>query len=379
MELRQKNNKPPFSGKTPVERIRTLILVGTLTICVTLAVGGVSSGQLLEFGRSLAMLSVSIMQPEGGVQALSGRLDRLPANQKVKDGNERADGTSYDTGGADQSVDTNSSHASGEVPAEAGDGGKVIEQQITTESAQIQGVSIKNASSASIDVAAELAKKPDIDIVKTKEPQVLILHTHTTEAYMTYFAGYYNASDPNRTSDTSRSVVAVGEAIAQQLRASGIGVIHETTVFDSPYTGAYDRAAEVISKLLKQYPTIKVVLDIHRDAINRSTSEKLKPTAVIDGKKAAQMMIITSVCNSKTAPHPDWEQNLRFALRLHSTLNTQYEGIMRPMYLVDSRYNEHLTHGSLLIEVGSEANTIDEATYSGELLGKGLSKVLSEL
>ena len=91
------------------------------------------------------------------------------------------------------------------------------------------------------------------------------------------------------------------------------------------------------------------------------------------------MMIITSCCDSKAAPHPNWRENLRFALRLQAALHTQYNGIMRPLYLVDSRYNQHLTHGSLLIEVGSDANTVSEAVYSGEILGKTLAQVLGKL
>lgn len=360
---------------TKVERLRALILVATLTVCVTLAVGGISGGQLLKFGRSLALISVGMMQPEGGAQVLSERLDKLPAGQG---GNDQKTNTSYATGGDTRATDTGKT-TSGVVPAEAGDGGKVIEEAVTTGSSFVQGVAIKNASSTTIDVAGQIAIAPAIKIKKnTSEPQVLIMHTHTTEAYMTYYAGYYNASDILRTQDTTRSVVAVGESIAEQLRLAGIGVIHDTTVCDYPkYTGAYDRSAAVVTKILKQYPTIQVVLDIHRDSMNRTETQKIKPTAVINGHKAAQIMILTSVCNSKSEPHPDWKENLRFALRLQSSLNTQYAGIVRPLYLVDSRYNQHLTHGSLLIEVGSDANTVSEAVYSGQILGKTLSQVLN--
>jgi stage II sporulation protein P len=197
---------------------------------------------------------------------------------------------------------------------------------------------------------------------------------------MTYFAGFFNAIDVARTQDNTRNVVAVGDAIAGELSASGISVIHDTTVHDYPqYTGAYDRSATTIQNYLDEYPSICVVLDIHRDSICRVATERVKPTVVIDEKKAAQMMIIAGVSDSSSLPHPDWEENLRFALRLQSALSTHYEGIMRPLYLVDSRYNEHLTHGSLLIEIGSDTNTVSEAVYSGQILGKTLSEVLSSL
>ena len=121
------------------------------------------------------------------------------------------------------------------------------------------------------------------------------------------------------------------------------------------------------------------MLDIHRDAIYRSSANRLKPTAVINGRKAAQMMVIASACDSSSQPHPNWPENLRLALRLQSALHTQYEGIVRPLYLVDSRYNQHLTKGSLLIEVGTDGNTVEEASYSGQILGKTLAQVLNSL
>lgn len=370
---------------------RPLLAIGTVAVCAALAVGGLSGDQLLAFGQRMALLSVGIMQPEGGAQALSGRLDRSPAAQEGDDGSESIKGQdtspttasttapyepgSSDQEGPDQPADTNKV-----IPPEAGDGGKITESRLTLGSTFVQGVAIKNSSSATVNIAEQLKIAPNLGITNTDAPQVLIVHTHTTEAYMAYDAGYYNASDPSRTKDNSQNVVAVGEAIATQLRAAGIGVIHDTTIHDSPkYTGAYDRSAATIQKNLEKYPSIKVVLDIHRDAINQSANNKLKPTAVINGRKAAQMMIIASANNSASQPHPNWQENVRLALRLQSSLHTQYEGIVRPLYMVNSRYNQHLTKGSLLVEVGSEANTVEEACYSGQILGKTLAQVLNSL
>ena len=157
-------------------------------------------------------------------------------------------------------------------------------------------------------------------------------------------------------------------------------MIHDTTVHDYPkYNGAYDRSKETVQKNLQQYPTIQVVLDIHRDAIMRDSSTKVKPTVEIDGKKAAQMMIIAGMLNTSSTPHPDWRENLSLGMRLQQTLHTTYEGLMRPLSMVDSRYNQQLTHGSLLVEMGSEANTLQEALYSGQMLGRALAEVLGSL
>lgn len=377
---RPKQKKDPDRRNGGVARV--LLSLGTVAVCVALAVGGLSGEQILDIGRRMALLSVGMMQPEGGAQALSGRLDRVPA---ANSGNEQTESVAgptvpYTPGSGDQEGLDIPANGDAVIPPEAGDGGKITEEQLTIGSSFVQGVAIKNASSATINIAEQIAIAPALGLTDTAEPQVLIVHTHTTEAYMTYDAGYYNASDLSRTKDNSHNVVAVGEAIAAQLRAAGIGVVHDATIHDNPkYTGAYDRSAATIQKNLEEHPTIRVVLDIHRDAIYRSSTNRLKPTAVINGRKAAQMMIIASACDSSSQPHPDWPENVRLALRLQSALNAQYEGIVRPLYLVDSRYNQHLTKGSLLIEIGTDGNTIDEACYSGQILGKTLAQVLNSL
>lgn len=376
---RKQNNAPD----RPNGRIARLLLsFGTVAVCIALAVGGLSGEQMLDIGRRMALLSVGMMQPEGGAEALSGRLDRVPAANSGKEQTESVDGPTvpYTPGSGNQEGVDLPTGGDAVIPPNAGDGGSITEEQLTMGSSFVQGVAIKNASSATINIAEQIAVAPALGLTNTAEPQVLIVHTHTTEGYMSYDAGYYNAADLSRTKDNSRNVVNVGEAIAAQLRAAGIGVIHDITIHDNPkYTGAYDRSAATIQKNLKTYPTIRVVLDIHRDAIYRSSANRLKPTAVINGRKAAQMMVIASACDSSSQPHPNWPENLRLALRLQSALHTQYEGIVRPLYLVDSRYNQHLTKGSLLIEVGTDGNTVEEASYSGQILGKTLAQVLNSL
>ncbi|MDD2361475.1 MAG: stage II sporulation protein P [Oscillospiraceae bacterium] len=375
--MQDKSNKKVKRSHSEAARI--FIVITALVGCITLAVGGAAEGRLLNIGRGLALLSVGIMQPEGGVQVLSERLERIPAQGGMQQRDVLSDLSYAPIGGVLTSGELASSKIipSGIVPPEAGDGGKIIEQMASIGSNFVQGVSIKNVSSRTIDVAAQLKISPDIKIKKSADPQVLIMHTHTTESYMTYYAGYYNAEDSARSKDDTRSVVAVGEAVSAQLRAANIGVIHNVTLHDSPkYTGAYERAEKTIKKILKQYPTISVIIDLHRDAMNKSKTEKYKPTVMVNGRKAAQIMIVTSVCHSSAFPHPDWVENLRLSLRLQSSLHTRYYGIVRPLYLVDSRYNQNLSHGSLLIEVGTDANTVSEAVYSGEILGKTLAQVL---
>ena len=181
----------------------------------------------------------------------------------------------------------------------------------------------------------------------------------------------------SRSTDTTRSVVMVGNAIAAQLKAVGIGVVHDTTIHDSPaYNGSYNRSKQTMAKNLKQYPSIQVTLDIHRDAMTASNGTRYKPTAVINGKKAAQVMILSGCDDDGTLGFPDWEYNLRLGVRIQKQLSDLYPGLARPLNFCPRQYNLNMTKGSLLVEVGTEVNTVDEAVYSGELFGAALAKTL---
>lgn len=374
--LMRKNRKIPAQKK---HALRMAVGILTAASCLTAALVAVPGETWLSLGQSLAMLSAGMQQPEGGAIALSEQFEHRHAGGSTTTSG--TPGTTGSTAGGtgEQELPADETATTKPIPPRAGDGGDIVEQMLTTGSNFVEGVAIKNISGVAIDIAEQLGIAPDLGLTDTSEPQVLIVHTHTTEGYMSYDAGYYNADDITRTTDMQYNVAAVGEAIAGRLRAAGIGVIHDTTIHDSPYTGAYDRSAATVQKNLEQYPTIRVVLDIHRDAINSDATTKVKPTVTINGRKAAQMMIITGAVSTEALPHPNWRENLRLALRLQQLGNTTYEGLMRPMTVGTARYNAQLTNGSMLIEVGTEANTLDEAKYSGQLLGELLGKVLNSL
>lgn len=359
--------------------IKTAAVALAAAGCFAFAAGSLPREQLLDWGRKAAMLSAGFQQPEGGAEALSNRIEHHLAG-----GAALPDSSSFpDAGwsGSEQQppLDVPSS-APVVIPPRGEKGGIVSEEQLSLGSNFVQGVATRNKSGKTFDLAKEVAILPTFRIPDNGEPQVLIVHTHTTESFMPYYAGYYNDGDTPRTTDESKNIVTVGRAIAEQLRAAGIRVTHDTTVHDSPkYTGAYDRSAETVKKNLEKYPSIKVVLDIHRDGIMRDETTKVKPTTVINGRKAAQVMIITGVVDTKAIPHPNWQENFHFGLMLQSALHTQYEGLVRPLSIVASRYNQHLAPGYLLLEMGSEGNTMEEAVYSGQLVGKTLAQVLYRL
>lgn len=250
---------------------------------------------------------------------------------------------------------------------------KVLELSASNGGTKIGNMWVKNSTEhhTSLDFAQELKKAPAVKIKKnSSSPQVLIYHTHTTESY----------DCTARSTDLSKSVCAVGDKIAVELQASGIGVLHDKTCHDYPaYDGSYDRSQATMLKDLKQYPGIQVTLDIHRDAMHRSDGTILKTTSVVAGKKAAQLMILAGCDDDGSLNFPNWEYNLRLALRLQNQLCTDYPGLARPLDFCARRYNEHMTKGSLLIEIGTDANTLEEAEYTGTLLGKTLARVLNGL
>lgn len=239
------------------------------------------------------------------------------------------------------------------------------------------GGQVKNVTSISNqDLLEESYKNPDFTIdLNSNEPQVLIMHTHTTESFEPFERTYYDNSFNYRTTDNSKNVVMIGDAITNELEKSGIKTIHNTTYHDYPsYTGSYERSAVTIQDILNEYPSIKVVLDIHRDALSRD-GNLLQPTVEIDGKKSAQIMIISG-CDDGTMNMPNYLKNFRFATLLQNQIYSDYGDFARPILFDYRKYNQDLTTGSLLIEVGTHGSTLEQVRYAGQLLGKSISKAL---
>ena len=205
----------------------------------------------------------------------------------------------------------------------------------------------------------------------------MIFHTHTCESYLKSDTGYYPSDYYPRSTNNKENVTSVGDEIEKQLKKAGIGVIHDKTKHDYPsYNGGYDRSYNTIQKYMEKYKGIKVVLDIHRDAIGDDTSGKVKPTFKYKGKKASQIMIMTGYQYEGGGDFPFWRDNLDFAIKLQQTAETMYPGLTRPLNFGEYTYNLNVCNGSLLIEFGTDVNTIDEVKRSGKMVGKALAKVL---
>ena len=260
--------------------------------------------------------------------------------------------------------------------------GKVISRYISPYNAGLSynGVYLKNSTDLTVDIKALLESPLTFKISKDGGPQVLIVHTHTTETYMTEESDYYTEAFSSRTRQSDKNMVSVGKRVAEKLNGAGIKTLHDTTEHDYPnYTGSYSRAAKTINSYLKKYPSIKVVLDLHRDAVSSGESDKVKLVTEIDGKKAAQVMLVMGSQSGSVTNFPNWKENLKLAVRLQQKIEQKYPTLARPLSLMPKNYNESLTTGSLLIEFGTDVNTLAEAHYSAELVGNALAELLSGL
>ena len=218
--------------------------------------------------------------------------------------------------------------------------------------AEADAITIAGACSYAVDKAA-LLTRPSALTAKADGPKVLIVHTHTSEAYTPEPGWEYESSDPLRTGDAQHSVVRLGTRVAELLNAHGIETLHDTALNDYPsYNGAYERMRQTIEGYLAQYPSIEMVLDLHRDAANDPAGMPMAFTAEVDGARCAQLMLVVGT-DEGGLTHPDWKENLANDLRTE-------------------RFNQHETPGSLLVEFGCTGNTLAEALRSADYLAQAL-------
>ncbi len=258
--------------------------------------------------------------------------------------------------------------------------GDIKEQQFCTSSTGTSYglVSVNNKTDENISIKNLLNESPKYKTITKEEPYILVYHTHTTETYELLDLGWYSNQNDTRSKDSRKNMVRVGEELVKELEKAGYKVIHDKTIYDNSYNGAYGRSLVSVEKYLKKYPSIVLTLDVHRDAIHYDNGTKSKPTAEINGKKAAQVMIISGCEGDGVEGFPKWKDNLIFALHLQNTVEEDYDGLMRPVFFCNRKYNMNVTPCSLLLEFGTDANTLEEAVYSASLIGKSISKMLDK-
>ncbi len=228
-------------------------------------------------------------------------------------------------------------------------------------------VEVNSVCGYSADVPAMIQKPLSWDL-RQSAPTVLIVHSHGTESY-TKTTESYDESSAYRTLNKDYNLVSVGAELKRVLEAGGVGVLHDTSMHDDPsYSASYNRSRKSVQEYLKKYPSICLVLDLHRDAVESSSGKQLAFTATHNGKTVAQLMLV--VGTDVRLNHPDWPENMALAVKLHALLEKRFPGICRPISFRSQRFNQDLSPGALLIEVGSAGNTRADALAAAQVLGQ---------
>lgn len=240
-----------------------------------------------------------------------------------------------------------------------------------------QGVYLFNYTNRSMDMQTLASAQISVELPE-EGPQILIMHTHGTEAYTMDGEDIYQESDTSRTTDEHYNVLRVGDEMQRVFEDMGLKVVHDRTLYDYPqYNGSYDRSYDGVQRWLEQYPSIQIVLDVHRDALIGSDGTVYKAITDVEGEKTAQVLMI--IGTDELGEHPDWTDNLALAIRIQQNLDSQWPTLARPITMRSSRFNQQLTHGSILVEVGSHGNTLQEALRGARLFAQAAGEVLLEL
>lgn len=238
-------------------------------------------------------------------------------------------------------------------------------------------VTVKNRCGAEFQKEELLMRPLDLE-PKGQAPLVLIVHTHATEAYTMTALNSYEESSAYRTADRNYNVVRVGKVIADRLNKQGIVTLHDTSLNDLPgYNGSYGRMEALICRYLEEYPSIRMVIDVHRDAVSDGQGGELALRSELEGQSAAQLLLVMGT-DLGGSTHPHWQTNLSLALKLQVLGEKEAPGLFRKLSLCASRYNQHLTPYSMLLEVGTAGNTLEEALISADFFAQQLARLILE-
>ncbi|MBO5293630.1 MAG: stage II sporulation protein P [Clostridia bacterium] len=228
---------------------------------------------------------------------------------------------------------------------------------------------------------AELLSRPLTLPNNTDKPTVLILHTHTSESYLPKDTAYVTSpmGDLTYSRDPLQNMLAVGETLTRVLNEKGITAIHCTVMHDDPtLSGSYERMEESVKKYLEIYPSIELVIDLHRDSVTTAGGEIVRSSAGISGEPTAQVMAVVGTDGNGT-DFPHWEENLALALQLRERLNQNGAAVCRPVSLRNASFYQELAKHSLLLEIGTAANSLEEAKRAAILVGEALAEMIQSL
>lgn len=229
-------------------------------------------------------------------------------------------------------------------------------------------ITVSSGFSYQADLSALLVKPLSWDL-SGSEPTVLIVHSHGTESYT---GGDYKETSPYHTLAADHNMLSIGSFLAELLEAGGISVIHDTAIHDNPsYDLSYTNSRKSVQEYLKRYPSIRLVLDLHRDSYEDVAGNQIAHTVFSEGEVLAPLMFVVGT-DYGGLTHPNWQENLSLALKLQTQLEDLCPGICRDLNLRTQRFNQDLSVGSLLVEVGASGNTHAQALNAAEMLAKAI-------
>lgn len=329
--------------------------------------GGEGAWESLDFWQRLAV---------GQSVLLRGAGDELDAWEQESETDEGAEvPPAQETGSVEDQAE--------QLPQSTTAPGDIVEQTLVPVDGEAYesagGAYLYNYTSQDVDVQALASAEIEVDLSGEEGPQILIMHTHTTEAYTMDGTDIYTESDTSRTTDEHYNMLRIGDEMQKIFEQMGLRVVHDRTLYDYPqYSGAYTRSSEGIQTWLEQYPSIQVVLDVHRDALLGEDGTVYKPVTELNGEKTAQVMLVVGT-DDQGQSHPYWQGNLSLALQIQQELVGIDPTLARPIALRSSRFNQQLTRGSLLVEVGSHGNTLQEALRAARYFAQAAGDVFLEL
>ncbi len=246
---------------------------------------------------------------------------------------------------------------------------EVVTPNPIAENANVQYGNVKIKNQTTYNLTEDILN-PDI---KIDNKNILIFHTHSCESYTPSEKYQYTQTGNYRTTDKNYSVIRVGTELENYLKQYNINVIHDTSYHDYPsYTGSYTRSLQTVENILKTNQS-DIIIDLHRDAVG--SRPDYAPTVKMGDDYAAQIMFVIGT-NEGGLWHPNWQQNLKFAVKVQQKAEEMYPGLFKPIMLTKSRYNQHTGKYANIMEIGSTGNTLDQCLTSMKYLSAVMNEVL---
>ena len=246
---------------------------------------------------------------------------------------------------------------------------EVVTQNPIKESYNVEYGKVKIKNQTTYTLSEEILK-PDI---KIDNKNILIFHTHSCESYTPSEKYQYTQTGNYRTTDLNYTVTRVGTELENYLKQYNLNAVHNTSYHDYPsYTGSYTRSLQTVENML-QTTSSDIIIDLHRDAIG--SRPDYAPTVKIGEDYCAQIMFVIGT-NEGGLWHPNWNDNLKFAVKIQEKAEEMYPGLFKPIMLTTSRYNQHTGKYANIIEVGATGNTLEQCLNSMKYFSAVMNEIL---